>query len=214
MRIVDINKEDEIILSIKRLKRDQKKIQERIEIGLNTIKEKVKGIEKSIKGIQKIQANLDVKIEQVNVDIGIIQGKLERDTHMISEVSHGLEDLLRDFENEKIEVRSQLTEEGKIVGELSNKVEMIPSRIDEEITPLIESTDIFSKRFEGENASITNEIKKLKNRITGISKLIDSLGTKLTVKIDEQDRVLTKQDRLLKDTVKKVKKLEKTKVVQ
>lgn len=74
--------------------RKQNQVQQRFEVIEGYMKDRTSTVQKGQVDLQKIIADMGVKIDQLATDIQLIQGKLEENNHRVSEISQRLDDQL------------------------------------------------------------------------------------------------------------------------
>ncbi|MFZ3091006.1 MAG: tol-pal system protein YbgF [Nitrospirota bacterium] len=74
--------------------RKQNQVQQRFEVIEGYLKDRTTTVQKGQVDLQKIIADMGVKIDQLATDIQLIQGKLEENNHRVSEISQRLDDQL------------------------------------------------------------------------------------------------------------------------
>lgn len=74
--------------------RKQSQVQQRFEVIEGYLKDRTTTVQKGQVDLQKIIADMGVKIDQLATDIQLIQGKLEENNHRVSEISQRLDDQL------------------------------------------------------------------------------------------------------------------------
>jgi tol-pal system protein YbgF len=74
--------------------RKQNQVQQRFEVIEGYLKDRTTTVQKGQVDLQKIIADMGIKIDQLATDIQLIQGKLEENNHRVSEISQRLDDQL------------------------------------------------------------------------------------------------------------------------
>lgn len=175
-----------------------------------------------IADVQKRRADADLRIEETTLALRLIQGKMEKDTHRFTELSHQMDDATFRMgeQGKKLEAMQKTLQQidgaraasQKSLDTLSGRVATLDdhekrlrelsalvSELTQKVPPLLntQSAQLDELGKQIQKLSQGGEVEQLNKELLDLSNALDLLGQKITAKIDEQDRILNKTTKRL-----------------
>ncbi|MBI3802213.1 MAG: hypothetical protein HY282_00430 [Nitrospirae bacterium] len=226
LRMVDVADERREVRSkqekeehVVRLDAQMKEMQEqfsRLQADLKLAKEENR---KGLADLQKRRADVDIRFDEGDIQLRIIQGKIEKEERRSGDLSHQVENLaFRLNEQEKKSealqkaLQAQIEEVKRISAGLQKGSEEQDRRLKEVAGHLTQLSKEIQPALSAQAAQLDEmgkqlrqiggtDVEQLSKSLVDLSKALDLLGEKITAKVDEQEKLLSK-------TTKRVQVLE------
>lgn len=210
----EARRQEEVTRAISTLRTDLKQLQKRLDaMGQEgeSVQKELTRIDGALSGLQRGRAELHARLDEINVNLRLLQGGLEKGEHRFRELAQRMEgqefrlkestghqastgDQVRDLEQRVVSLKTELTQtQGDQADRLRSLSEKVMDLV-EHVPPLLnqhtEQLQAFSDQLDGLGRRNTDDTRQISKSLTSLSKALDQLGQKMASKIDEQDRAI------------------------
>lgn len=223
LRMVDVAEENrdlrnkkEMETHVDQLDAEMKSMQEQVTRLQTELKQAREESRKAVSDIQKRRADMDARLDEADVQTRMIQGKIEKEerrradlTQHVDNVTFRLSEQEKKWQGQieeirKLNVALQKSAEDQekrlkeVTGQILQLTREIPSSLSAQATQLDELGKQIHQMSRG------TDVEQLSKSLVDLSKALDLLGEKITAKVDEQEKVLTKTTKRLQVLESKV----------
>jgi hypothetical protein len=148
---------------------------------------------------------LEARLDEAVTQLRLIQSSLERDEKQAVEVGHKTSALVAEQAKQSKSVRSELQIQMDRLGKAGESTNKMVASLSEQVASLAASVPPTLMAQASQIANLEKQLQKggkgdpaqLKKRLDELSNMLDLLGQTITVKVDEQDQILSRMLRRL-----------------
>ncbi len=170
--------------------------QKQVEAWEGQLRSLQSGLNKVASEVERKKSENTTQREEVRLQLELIQKRVEKANYQYTELMAQSEEAVG-FANRLMEVKARLTEQEKRIEATQSLLRKLAGEkgdVTATLTELSAQTGALSERLavlekQGQTANLGGAAQ-IKKNITELSKTLKQLGTKMTAKVDEQDRLL------------------------
>lgn len=229
LRMVDVADERREIRSkqekeehVVQLDAQVKEMQEQLARLQTDLKQAREESRRGLGDLQKRRADVDVRFDEGDIQIRMIQGRIEKEERRAGDLSHQVDNLaFRLNEQEKksetlqkalqiqIEEIKRISaglqkgaeEQDRRLKEMASQVMQLSKEVPPALVAQASQLDEMGKQLHRMNGT---DVEQLSKSLVELSKALDLLGEKITAKVDEQEKLLSKTTKRLQALESKV----------
>lgn len=223
LRMVDVAEENrdlrnkrEMEEQVSRLDAEMKSVQEQVTRLQSELKQAREESRKAVSDIQKRRADMDVRLDESDVQSRIIHGKIEKEERRRADLTQQVDNVAFRLSEQEKKWQAQIDEIKKISGSLQKNVEDQDKRLKEMTGQILQLTREIPPSLSAQAAQLDElgkqihqmnrgtDVDQLSKSLVDLSKALDLLGEKITAKVDEQEKLLSKTTKRLQVLESKV----------
>lgn len=216
LRMVDVAEENREIRNkremealVLQLDNQMKEMQAQVTRLQSDLKQTREESRKGVSDLQKRRADLDVRLDESDIQLRMIQGKIEKeerrraDLHQqVDNISFRLTEQEKKGEGFQKNLQAQLEEMKKVNGALQKhsedqdkRLKDLAQEIPTSLTVQAAQLDELGKQVQ--RVSRAGDVEQLGKSLADLSAALNMLGEKITAKVDEQEKLLSKTTKRL-----------------
>ncbi len=223
LRMVDVAEENRDIRNKKEMEEhvvqldaQMKSLQEQVTRLQAELKQTREESRKTVSDIQKRRADLDVRLDEGDVQLRMLQGRIEKEERRRADLTQQVDNVVFRLSEQEKKWQSQIEEIKKISAGLQKNAEDQEKRLKEMTGQILQLTRDIPASLNAQASQLDelgkqirqmsrgNDVEQLSKSLVDLSKALDLLGEKITAKVDEQEKLLTKTTKRLQVLESKV----------
>lgn len=219
LRMVDVAEENrefrnkrEMEALVQQLDGQMKQMQAQVTRLQSELKEAREESRKGVLDLQKRRAELDVRFDENDVQLRMIQGRIEKEERRRADLSQQVDNVafrLNDQEKNLKNVPGQIEEMKKAAAALQKHSEDQEKRLKEMTGQIVQLTHDIPSSLTAHAAKLDElgmqiqrmsrdgDVEQLGKSLADLSSALNLLGEKITAKVDEQEKLLSKTTKRL-----------------
>ena len=219
LRMVDVAEESretrnkrETEERVVQLDAQMKSMQEEVTRLQSELKQAREESRKAVSDLQKRRADVDVRFDENDVQLRIIQGKIEKEERRRADLTQQADNAAfrLNEQEKKVEEIKKITaglqknseDQDKRLKEMTGQVMQLTREIPSSLGAQAAQLDELGKQLQQMNRG--TDVEQLSNSLVDLSKALNLLGEKITAKVDEQEKLLNKTNKRLQVLESKV----------
>jgi chromosome segregation ATPase len=219
LRMVDVAEENrelrnkrEMEALVLQLDGQMKEVQTQVTRLQSELKQAREESRKAVSDLQKRRADLDVRLDESDVQLRMIQGRIEREERRRADLSQQVDNVafrLNDQEKNLKNLQGQIEEMKKVAAalqkhsddqdkrlkEMTGQIVQLTQEIPSSLTAHAAQLDELGKQIQ--RVSREGDVEQLSKSLADLSSALNLLGEKITAKVDEQEKLLSKTTKRL-----------------
>lgn len=223
LRMVDVAEENrdlrdkkEMEAHVDQLDAQMKSMQEQVTRLQSELKQAREESRKAVSDIQKRRADMDVRLDEADVQTRMIQGKIEKEERRRSDLTQQVDNVTFRLSEQEKKWQGQIEEIRKLNVALQKSAEDQDKRLKEVTGQILQLTREIPSSLSAQAAQLDElgkqihqmsrgtDVEQLSKSLVDLSKALDLLGEKITAKVDEQEKLLTRTTKRLQVLESKV----------